>query len=385
MPRLSRQWLAQAYRENWLLPQLLQTCRDLPSARRELRWLKERAGEWPAKEPGPARFRWRRDSLLQELVRQRARGVPLQYLMGTEFFGNLEIACRPGVLIPRQETAAAVSNLLTLFENADKEYMPDHLRILDLCTGTGCIALLSACQFPYLQRGSPTLEVLGVDVSPKAVALAKLNQRKIGTALLKDSHITTSTRRDGQSLVNGRRFENLATTEFVRADVLAANANNMTQSPPSLMDALKRMGKTRWDIIISNPPYISPNAFDNETTRSVRNFEPRLALVPPGRTGVDDDETQGDLFYPRILQIAETVGASIVLMEVANLEQATRVAQLAKASRIWDGIEIWRDQPNNPNQQDRPQTVLEDIPVIGEGYGRSVFCWRGEARPWIGR
>ena len=95
MPRLAPKLLVRASRENYLLPLLLQSCRDLRSARRELTWLEEHVQGVQHIEPGKL------DAYLYQLCLKRSWGVPLQYLLGSEYFGDLEIACRPGVLIPR--------------------------------------------------------------------------------------------------------------------------------------------------------------------------------------------------------------------------------------------------------------------------------------------
>ena len=96
MPRIPPTLLRLARRRNRLLPSLLPVCRDLPSSQNELRWLGEHAAEVASKQG-------LRDenSLLQQYVSRRAKGEPLQYILGTEYFGELEIECRPGVLIPR--------------------------------------------------------------------------------------------------------------------------------------------------------------------------------------------------------------------------------------------------------------------------------------------
>lgn len=164
-------------------------------------------------------------------------------------------------------------------------------------------------------------------------------------------------------------------------------------SPPGLLDVLKKRDQMNWDVIVSNPPYISPQSFFKDTARSVRGYEPRLALVPPniGEEIVGDEE-RGDLFYPSILRVAKEVRVKILLVEVADLAQAGRAAGLAVAEG-WDGVEIWRDEPEN-DVEDPLETVGvaekivtvhgREIPVKGCGHGRSVFCWRGEASRWIG-
>jgi methylase of polypeptide subunit release factors len=100
MPRLATSLLRQARAQDALLIPLLRTCRDLESARNELRWLRENVEEkavsnGPSQQDSASRQQLRRDCL------DRGRGKPLQYILGTEFFGELELLCRTGVLIPR--------------------------------------------------------------------------------------------------------------------------------------------------------------------------------------------------------------------------------------------------------------------------------------------
>src|SRR3954469_13074433 len=100
MPRLPNILLRNARRIDSLLQLVLRATRDIESARCELRWLREHAirktGELGARGSG---LTWRRH--LEKLCYKRSRGAPLQYLLGSEYFGDLEIKCKPGVLIPR--------------------------------------------------------------------------------------------------------------------------------------------------------------------------------------------------------------------------------------------------------------------------------------------
>jgi methylase of polypeptide subunit release factors len=100
MPRIPTALLRKAHAIDPLLPALLPPCRDLQAARAELRWLREHA-ERRAKARRARGDILAKGSYLRQLVRERASGRPLQYILGTEFFGDLEIQCRPGVLIPR--------------------------------------------------------------------------------------------------------------------------------------------------------------------------------------------------------------------------------------------------------------------------------------------
>lgn len=96
MPRIPPQVVRQARAISKDLVSLLPVCRELWSAQNELRWLGEHAAR-------VSRALSSRDEgrVLQNYVRRRAKGEPLQYILGTEYFGELEIECRPGVLIPR--------------------------------------------------------------------------------------------------------------------------------------------------------------------------------------------------------------------------------------------------------------------------------------------
>ena len=96
MPRLPHAVLLQAYKISPLLPLVLRGSRDIPSAINELRWIKEHVRE--SSKPQDSQ---RKPQILLKLCRRRARGEPLQYILGTQPFGELDIKCRPGVLIPR--------------------------------------------------------------------------------------------------------------------------------------------------------------------------------------------------------------------------------------------------------------------------------------------
>lgn len=124
MPRLQLRHLWSLNRENRLLPLLLRATRNTPSARTELRWLREYAQSPLSfiRHSNSKRIKWknviqtstshridqkdkdggrRTQAILRDLCLRRSKGEPLQYILGTQPFGNLEILCRPGVLIPR--------------------------------------------------------------------------------------------------------------------------------------------------------------------------------------------------------------------------------------------------------------------------------------------
>lgn len=171
-------------------------------------------------------------------------------------------------------------------------------------------------------------------------------------------------------------MQSLEAIKFVDADVLGS-----PETSPSVISALHRTSGSgnppRCDVLISNPPYISSKAYRTTIARSVRDYEPKLALVPtelPGSTKVDD----GDVFYPRLLELAKQLQTQVVLFEVADMEQAKRVVSMAIEQGEWTGIEIWKDEPGVHDSLPQHVTVQDrTVEVRGIGHGRSVFAYRG--------
>ncbi|KAH8149808.1 uncharacterized protein LAJ45_05960 [Morchella importuna] len=313
MPRLPPHLLHRAHAHSPLLPLLLPPCRDAPSALSELRWLRAHAAT--TSQP------------LRPLCERRRRGEPLQYILGTQPFGDLEMLCRRGVLIPRDRRP-----------NPPPRRPPRHhqppttrpLRILDLCTGTGCIPLLLHSLLPA------STTTLAIDISPRAIHLARRNLRhNVGRGALPASAAQNVT--------------------FQRGDVLDV---------PKLLDAVRAHfgpgeggGRGVVDVVVSNPPYISARGFDVETAASVRRYEPRLALVPGGEGG--------DGFYPVVGRVAGELGAGVVVVEVGGWGQAGRVRRRWREEGMggWEGVEVWKDYA---------------------GRGRGVVAWRGVGWEWMG-
>jgi release factor glutamine methyltransferase len=172
---------------------------------------------------------WRRaESLAEEVcrriqrcVRRRALHEPLQYVLGeTEFYG-FRLFLNRNVLIPRPETEELVHQLTQIYSPSQS------LKILDLGTGSGAIAIALAHLFPLAV-------VTAVDVSLPAVRLAARNARWGGV-------------RDRITFVSGDTFRNIRGT---------------------------------FDLIVANPPYLSEEEW-KETAPEIRNFEPKVALVSP--------------------------------------------------------------------------------------------------------
>ncbi|PTU18668.1 hypothetical protein P175DRAFT_0443083 [Aspergillus ochraceoroseus IBT 24754] len=326
MPRISIPTIIRAYHHHRLLPLLLKECRTLESARNELRWLRERALQVTQQKctgertiSGQSIAGWR--SLLRKMCQVRSRGMPLQYILGDQPFGDLDIICKKGVLIPRPETETITMHTANLvLKNmqggqsqilAGDESAP--LRILDLCTGTGCISLLlHALLSPHFQR----LYILGIDISDVAIGLARRNtEHNIRRGLLSKRALTEVSFQRGTVL--GHDHNNAPLVEDLMGDAFRAN------SPCGV----------RCDVLISNPPYISPEHFrDGTTSRSVRIFEPELALVPPDEhfPHTEEPTLREDLFYHYIISLSFRLQVKLVVLECGDGPQARRVAALCR-------------------------------------------------------
>lgn len=148
--------------------------------------------------------------------------MPLQYLLGTVPFADLEIIVEPPTLIPRPETEEWVLTLISRLKAAGIT----HPAILDLCTGSGCIALA-------LAQALPKSQVTGSDISSRAIELSKKNA----------AHNT---------------IDNVT---FIESDL-------MNQLPDN----------RHYDIIVANPPYIAQEELAS-LDESVRKWEDRRALI----------------------------------------------------------------------------------------------------------
>lgn len=409
MPRLAPSLLHHAWRKNLLLPLLLRECRDTRSADNELRWLTEHAFALQFPADARTQFHQRNDiasapgwrTTLRKLVRRRSKGEPLQYILGTQPFGDLEILCRKGVLIPRAETEAYTIKLAELVQDLRMEETAakrQKLRILDVCTGTGCISLLlhSLLRSPNVMDVSPKegsdglfpdtgLDILGIDISKTALELAKNNLDHN----LELGHLHPSAK------------DNVS---FVRADVLNRSVRNAIAHRDSAADSEHEISDNRladlvpstWDILVANPPYISPRHFSpgGTTTRSVRRWEPELALVPKPLTPPtspiltppehkqqcqSNEVERGDEFYPPLLELARVVDAKAVVLEVGGNEQALRVKEMAThgfAGEADFAVEIWRDDGT-------VDVANSDCACNGLGSEcRAVVVWRSFGATW---
>ena len=257
--------------------------------------------------------------------------------------------------LPRPETESYtlyIGKLLGSRSFQDGYHTKSPLRILDLCSGTGCISLLlHALLAPHFQH----LFVLGIDISTTAVNLAKRNlEHNIRLGLLS----------------NRSRSE----IHFHQGDVLGHYCGDIP-GVEGILEAYVPLGldpsKTpEWDVLVSNPPYISPISFEDGTTaRSVRTFEPKLALVPPaGMDYMTGTCKQEDAFYHHLIALSFKLSTRLTVLECGSRQQGDRVAALCKdfmGRQQQDhlrsmSIDIWPDVENGHycNNGDEPCAVI---------------------------
>ncbi len=167
-----------------------------------------------------------------EALRERARGVPSQYITGHQEFWGLDFVVTPAVLIPRPETEHAVETVLELVRSRTAE--DTSIRIIDVGTGSGCIAMALASELPHA-------DITAVDISLDALEVARANAARLQLA---------------------------DRVRFLESDLLVA-----LPAPE------------RFDIVVSNPPYVGEFEAD-KVQREVRKFEPKVAVFA-GHEGLD--------------------------------------------------------------------------------------------------
>lgn len=175
---------------------------------------------------------------LGKIMCRLEKGEPVQYVIGLADFYGRQFQVRPGVLIPRPETAELCEWIIS---SEKREVKSERLRVLDIGTGSGCIAITLALEMP-------DAKVAACDISDEALSIAQQN------------------------------------AQVLKADVTFEK-----------YDALNMPLTSKFNIIVSNPPYIAPNERDG-MAENVLNYEPALALFAP--------EEEPTIFYQRISDYA---------------------------------------------------------------------------------
>ena len=189
---------------------------------------------------------------IEAAVKRLEQGEPIQYVLGWAWFGGLKFNVRSGVLIPRPETEWLVDNICA--HPAPSNDRP--LRILDIGTGSGCIAL-------SIKQRLPETYVEAWDISTEALSIAADNARSLGLDVVWRQ----------QDALN------------ITPNVLSSTPNDNSVVPDS----------PPWDVIVSNPPYICERE-RTDMARNVLEHEPSTALFVP--------DTDPLLFYRAITRYA---------------------------------------------------------------------------------
>lgn len=189
---------------------------------------------------------------IEAAVKRLEQGEPIQYVLGWAWFGGLKFNVRSGVLIPRPETEWLVDNICA--HPAPLNDRP--LRILDIGTGSGCIAL-------SIKQRLPETYVEAWDISTEALSIAADNARSLSLDVVWRQ----------QDALN------------ITPNVLSTTPNDNSVVPDSPL----------WDVIVSNPPYICERE-RTDMARNVLEHEPSTALFVP--------DTDPLLFYRAITRYA---------------------------------------------------------------------------------
>jgi len=219
-------------------------------------------------------------SKLKEWINQRLKNKPLQYITGkTEFYGH-QISVSPDVLIPRPETERLVDIAIDTIKNLSKP------KILEVGTGSGCISIA-------LGSAKKDANILSLDVSDSALEIAKINTKK----------------------------NNISNIKFLK------------------LDFLESIPKGQYDLIISNPPYISKNEM-KEIMLDVKEFEPKIALT---------DNNDGLEFYRRFCNKAKKMinEKGSLILEVGIGSHPIRVREIFHSSGF-NKIDLISDYNGDP-------------------------------------
>jgi release factor glutamine methyltransferase len=224
------------------------------------------------------------------LIARRAAGEPLQYLTGHQEFWKLDFLVTPAVLIPRPETEHLIEEVLALVK---KDPPSARLRLIDVGTGSGAIAVTLARELPHA-------EVYAVDLSPGALEVARRNAERLG------AHV-----------------------HFAQSDLLAAV---LTNDAP-------------FDFVVSNPPYVGLNEQD-KVEEVVKRHEPPMALFA-GDDGLDVIRR----LIPQAFQALRPGGW--LLMEIGYTQSSAVTALLAG----WNNVHCVPDLAGIPRiiAAQRPQ------------------------------
>lgn len=246
------------------------------------------------------------------LIARRAAGEPTQYLTGRQEFWGLEFEVTPAVLIPRPETEHVMEVALArlgergLTIHMDTGAPREKLRVADVGTGSGCLAVALAYELPHA-------EVYATDISAPALEVARRNAERHGVA---------------------------DRLHFLQGDLLDAlqNGNESGVGARHAVPASEPRGST-FDVIVSNPPYVALEEAP-QLQREVRDHEPHQALFG-GRTGVE--------IYGRLIEQARDLlrDRGILVLELGH-DSAEYVREILDEQSGWTKVSITMDLAGIP-------------------------------------
>jgi release factor glutamine methyltransferase len=262
-----------------------------------------------------------------EVIAQRARGCPTQYITGHQEFWGLDLLVSPAVLIPRPETEHVVETVLELVHSYYAEHThvaegqdtaacarldSGHVCIVDVGVGSGCIALALASELPQA-------EIHGCDVSDEALEMARVNAARLGLG----AHVLF---RKSDLLEVYLRPEAAASATAVEGT--AALAPVATAAPDA-----------QFDFVVANPPYVGESETD-KVQKQVRDFEPRIAVFC-GTEGMD--------VYRRLVPQARQAlrPGGWLVMEI-GFSTEDNVRTLLAADGAWSDVQVTPDLAGIP-------------------------------------
>lgn len=214
----------------------------------------------------------------EQAIAERARGVPSQYITGHQEFWGMDFIVSPAVLIPRPETEHVIETVLPLTRKMAR------LRIVDVGTGSGCIAIVLASELPEA-------EIWATEISPLALEIAR---------------------------ANAARHQLEKRIRFVEDDLLHG------------------MDRNAFDLVVSNPPYVGESEED-QVQLEVRKFEPRNAVFA-GHAGLEVIER----LVPQAFEALRPAGW--LVMEISG----TIAEDVAKLLAGWTEVQISEDLQGIP-------------------------------------
>ena len=223
------------------------------------------------------------------VIARRCSGIPYAYIVGHKEFMRLDFKVNENVLIPRDDTEVLTEKVIELAKKIQKTAL-NEIRIMDMCTGSGCIAIA-------LAKNLKNAKILAIDKSKEALEVAKKNAR------LNDVEI-----------------------EFIESDLFKKIEERFFDNE-----------EKRFDIIVSNPPYIESSVIP-KLQREVKDNEPLMAL---------DGGEDGLSFYRRIsVEAKKYLKKNGILAYEIGYDQANSVIEILKENG-YQKIEVEKDYSGN--------------------------------------